>query len=505
MVKTMGMKNVTEYLDASARKNPNKTAFVDNDNQISFYDLQIMAKRIAGKIIKMGHFRKPIVVYMGREIECLVSFMAILYSGNFYCPIDPEMPIERVKKIVSILKPTMVIENGKTINRKIINKIDVLEYKEDYDDDAERLIDDVRRRITIEDLAYVLFTSGSTGIPKGVAVSHRAIINSTEWMSEAYNVDSTWIFGNQGAFHFDLSVPDIYQTLKNASTTYIIPRIYFSYPIKMMQYLEDKEINSLVWVPSALCIIADSGVLEKRICHTLKHIMFCGEVMPIRQLNAWKRAYSEAVFVNFYGPTEATFACSGYVIDRDFEDDETLPLGEPGSNIELLILNSENMEVEKGEIGEICIRGSNLASGYYNDKEKTNEVFVQNPLNKIYPDIIYKTGDLAHINKKGEIIYDGRKDSQIKHYGHRIELGEIENIVLSMSNICQCACVYDSDKSRIVLFYNGEVENERVFEWLKESLQDYMIPDLILRVDKIDLNENGKIDRNKLKERVRQL
>lgn len=502
----MGIKIVTDYLDVSAGMYPNKIAFADDNNQITFYELQIIAKRIAGKIIKKGgHFRKPILVYMGREIECLVSFMAVIYSGNFYCPIDPEMPAERVGKIVSILKPALVIENRKTINRRIIDNIDILEYKEDYEEDDESLIEGVRRRVTTEDLAYVLFTSGSTGIPKGVAVSHRAIINSTEWMSETYNIDNTWIFGNQGAFHFDLSVPDIYQTIKNASTTYIIPKIYFSYPIKMMQYLEDKRINSLVWVPSALCIIADSGILEKGICHTIKNIMFCGEVMPIRQLNIWMKVYPEATFVNFYGPTEATFACSGYVIEKDFKDDEKLPLGEPGSNIEIIILNNDNKKVEKEEIGEICIRGANLASGYYNDKEKTIEAFIQNPLNKLYPDIIYKTGDLAHINQKGEMIYDGRKDSQIKHYGHRIELGEIENVVLSLSNIYQCACIYDSDKSRIILFYSGEEEKESVSKLLKVSLQDYMIPEVILRVDRIELNQNGKIDRNQLKERVRQI
>ena len=189
-------------------------------------------------------------------------------------------------------------------------------------------------------------------------------------------------------------------------------------------------------------------------------------------------------------------------MDREFKDDEPLPIGIPCRNSGILILNEENQLVGQEEIGEICVRGTSLALGYYNNPEKTSEVFVQNPLNNAYPEIIYRTGDLAKYNCFGEIVYVSRKDFQIKHMGHRIELGEIENAVNSLDKIESCCCLYCNNTSRLILFYQGQADKKYIIDGIRALVPNYMIPNKFIQVDKMPINANGKIDRQKLKELI---
>jgi len=247
-------------------------------------------------------------------------------------------------------------------------------------------------------------------------------------------------------------------------------------------------------------MISSFKVLDKVVPQYLHTIAFVSEVFPIKQFNIWRKALPNARFVNLYGPTEATGICCYYKVDRDFAENEVLPIGRPLRNTEIILLDENNRIPPRGELGEICIRGTCLTHGYYNDMERTREVFVQNPLNDKYPELIYRTGDLGRINERGELIFVSRKDFQIKHMGHRIELGEIEANVNLIEGVHSACCVYDRESAMIALYYVGELSPGDVAAILKQKLPRYMMPNIIEALDRMPLTTNGKIDRAYLKE-----
>lgn len=352
-------------------------------------------------------------------------------------------------------------------------------------------------RILDTDLLYILFTSGSTGTPKGVAITHRSVIDYIDWVVEAFSITENDSFGNQAPFYFDNSILDIYSAAKTGASVYIIPSALFSQPVKLLQYIADHKVTTIFWVPSAMVMVSALKALRNvDVTGTLKRVMFCGEVMPNKQLNVWRRFLPNVVYANLYGPTEITDACTYYIVDREFADDEPLPMGKPMRNTEILVLDDQNRLItEPEQIGELCVRGSSLAVGYYNNPEKTKAAFVQNPLQTAYEEKIYRTGDLVKYNDRHELVYISRKDFQIKHLGHRIELGEIETAVSSLDEISMCCCLYDNKRSQIVLFLEQEMSRVEINMRLRKLIPDYMLPGKVICVDKLPLNANGKIDR----------
>ncbi len=495
-------RNIVEYLKESAEKYPDKTAFLDERRKITFKELDDEAQKIAALIYaRCGNIRnKPIAVYMEKSVECIVSFLGIAYSGNFYSPLDVHSPIERIHKIIDVLQPAAVI----------------------YHTEEPDELDDCREKISIQDIEkaeidisirekykntadidplYVLFTSGSTGQPKGVVISHRGVIDYTEWLYDTFSFDADTIFGNQAPFYFDNSILDIYSTLRNGACMVIIPETLFRFPKVLMDYINENSINTIFWVPSALIGLANSGILDKIHADKLQRVLFCGEVMPNKQLNIWRKNYPDILYANLYGPTEITDVCSYYIVNRQFQDEEPLPIGIACRNTEILVLNDNNELVGENELGELCVRGTCLSMGYYGDQEKTSKAFVQNPLNSKYCDTIYRTGDLVKYNAYGELVYVSRKDFQIKHQGHRIELGEIEAAAGSLEGVNQACAVYDNCNKKIVLFctLSAELTEKMIYRLLQDKLPQYMLPKKIKILSALPLNINGKIDRVTLK------
>ncbi len=496
---------VTDYLENSAQTNPNKIAFDDTKKKMSFKECQQAAHRIATFLIEMGNFKSPVVVFLDKSVECMPSFMGVAYSGNFYIPIDVKMPHLRIKKILSVLAPRAIITDFEHLDivANFSDKIPIFLYENMMQHTInEELLYQTQKRIIDTDILYVLFTSGSTGEPKGVIISHKSVIDYTEWVTETFHIDSSHIFANQAPFYFDNSILDIYQTLKNAATMYIVPEMFFSFPLKLLEFLQQKKVNILFWVPSALSALTHRGALTKCYLPDLRKVLFCGEVMPNKSLNVWRSLYSQILFANLYGPTEITDVCTYYIVNRDFRDDEPLPIGIACKNTEVFLLNEHDELASDGEIGEICVRGTSLSYGYYNNPQKTQEAFVQNPLNRNYPEIIYRTGDLARYNQHRELIYISRKDYQIKHMGHRIELGEIEVVANAKPDIKQVCCLYDDGKKEIVLFYTADTYLEDIEEYLSKFLSHYMLPSRYICLDTMPLNRNGKIDRTELKHKL---
>ena len=504
------MTNVIAYLDNSASAFPDKPAFADEEQSITFLELSRSARRIATRILKMtgGAINVPAAVLLKKGVDCVAAFLGVTYAGGFYTPLDEASPPARLQKIVETLNPGLVVTDDAhaDLARSLGfsgGRILLLRDCAACEIEEEKIREALTRKIDTDPL-YVLFTSGSTGVPKGVTICHRSVIDYIEWVCSAFRFTADTRFGNQAPLYFDNSILDLYSTLKTGATTYIIPEKLFLFPVKLIGYLNEKQINTIFWVPSALTYVANSGILEKQKPSSLQKILFCGEVMPNRQLNLWRRALPDAQYANLYGPTEITDACACFIVDRPMRDYEPLPIGFPCANTDILVLNEQNERVQGAEIGELCVRGTSLALGYYNAPEKTAAAFVQNPLNPSYPERVYRTGDLVRYNERGELVYLGRRDFQIKHMGHRIEIGEIEAAVLSLPGIESGCIVYSEAVNSIVLFYqSSSLDAGAVLLGLRKLVPKYMLPNRLIRLDALPLNRNGKIDRTALRDRLK--
>ena len=498
---------VTDYLDETVQKYPDRIAFVDEKRSITFSQLQKEAHQIAGDLIDAGLFKKPVLVYLDKSVEVIAAFEGISYSGNFYSPIDTHMPAERIARIVEKLEPSAIVtdEAHRDEAEKICGEAILIIYEKALKRETDKgIIKAVTERIIDTDVLYVLFTSGSTGIPKGVIISHRGIVDLSEWIAQDLGFDENTVFANQSPFYFSFSVYEIYQTLRNGSLTHIVPQKLFSQPTKLMEYLEERKTNTIIWVPSILTFISTLKALNRPHLTHIRNIFFGAEAFQVRHLNRWMDEYPEARFINLYGPTEVTDTCTWYEINRRFEEGELLPIGKSCRNKDCFLLDEGKLVTEPGQLGEICMRGGGTAYGYFNDPERTAEVFIQNPLHASYREIIYCTGDIGRYNERGELVYVGRKDYQIKHGGRRIELGEVETAVATLEGVSECCCLYDAARMRIVLFYTGTMEGKVISQQLKSVLPDYMIPGRRIRLEQMPHNLNGKIDRQKLKKIMEQ-
>ena len=497
----MRQKNILQYLEATVKKYPDKTAFSNGKEDLSFGELYTKARAIGSYLCDSGYYREPIAVIMDKHPKVLSVFLGVNYAGCFYACIDEKMPEARMLAILEKLSPRVLICDKK--NEKIAISLGV-ERVLVYDDICDSTINEqsleiVRAKQCDTDPIYVAFTSGSTGTPKGVVACHRSVIDYTDSLCEALEFGNETVFGNQTPLYFDAPLKEIMPTLKLGATTYFIPKVNFSFPIKLIEYLDSYKINTICWVVSALVQISSLGALENHVPKYLTKVAFGSELFPRKQYDLWRAALPEATFFNLYGPTEATGMSCYWRADRTLEENEPIPIGRPFDNTDILLIDEEGKRAEEGEI---CIRGTCVTMGYYNDPEKTSAAFAQNPLNSAYPELVYRTGDIGRINERGELVFVCRKDSQIKHMGHRIELGEIESAANKCDGVRSSCCVYDNEAKRIVLFFVGEAQKDALLRELAVYLPRYMLPAHIEKLDALPFTANGKIDRKGLKERA---
>jgi len=494
--------NVLEYLEKTVLRVPEKTAFADETTSLTFRQVYETSRSIGTFLNQHHHFREPVVVFMKKCPDAITAFFGTVYGGNFYVPIDEEMPRHRIELIFKNLHPKALIcdEGTKELVKEFSYEGECYLFQEIQNTPAEEaLLKEIRNDAIDTDPIYIVFTSGSTGVPKGVVACHRSVIDYIEHLSEVLEFGEDTIFGNQAPLYFDACLKELYPTLKFGATTYLIPKELFMFPLKLVEFLNQYQINTICWVVSALTMISSLGVFDKMKPEYLRTVAFGSEVFPIKQYQLWKKTLPEASFINLYGPTEATGMSCYYKVERDFSLEEAIPIGRPFANTRILLLNSENQLALPGETGEICIMGTALTLGYYHDFERTGQVFVQNPLNSSYPELIYRTGDLGRYNERGELMFVSRKDYQIKHIGHRIELGEIEANVNLLEGILSSCCIYSKETDKIVLYYVGEMEKADMAVALKKQLPRYMVPNHIERLNTMPLTANGKLDRVYLK------
>lgn len=498
----MYIKTITDYLDITAKKYPEKIGVKDIDKQYTFSKIRENALKVGSVLGEKGLFKKPIAIFLDKNVDCFCSMFGVAYSGNFYTILDVTMPQDRIERILRILDAEAIITDKK--HEQDIQKLD-LKFSPIYIEDIytrtinNLMIECIQNRIIDTDVLYILFTSGSTGDPKGVIISHRNVITYMEWSGKVFGFDSNTIFGSQTPFYFSMSVLDIFQTIRTGAEFVIIPKKLFSLPGDLISYIDETQINTIYWVPSALCQLANINALDNPKLKCVKMILFAGEVMPAKQLNMWRRALPDAFYANLFGPTEVTDICTYYILDREIADDESIPIGKTCDNMDVFIVDENGKEVTGTQEGEMLVRGASVAYGYYKNPEKTKEAFIQNPLQDLYEEEVYRTGDLVHYNENGEIIYVSRKDFQIKHMGYRIELGEIETAASAIAQIDRVCCIYDMANSELVLFYTGAIDAKDIKKNIKKKVPRYMIPTRYVTMEEMPLNLNGKIDRGELK------
>lgn len=498
--------NILTYLENSAKKWADKVAIADDKNALTFAQWNQFSRNIGTAISKATDkvYRKPVLVFVDRRIEGLVGFMGVTQSGNFYVPIDCKMPDQRVKLISDVLNPIAAI-TVTTADEKILDLIDFQGVRFKYEDVIKNEADDtllkeIREQMIDTDPVYSIFTSGSTGVPKGVVIAQRGMVDLAEWLVNTFEFTEKDALGNQTPFYFDGSVKDICICLKSGATLNIIGKKYFTFPKLIIPFLNDRKITAILWATSAIVLIGNSDILSVNLPEHLRLVTFAGEAMPAKQLKVWMNKLPNVKFVNLYGPTEITVDCTYYEVNREFGDDEFIPIGNACRNKGILVFNGDNQLVKIGETGELCVRGTGVALGYYNNKSKTQEVFVQNPLHDLYEDKIYRTGDIVKYNEFGEIEFVSRKDFQIKHKGNRIEMGEIEVAINSIPNITNAACIFDQPNDKIVLYYTtADGQEIDIINLVKDKIPVYMFPEVIIHLKVIPYNMNGKIDRIELK------
>lgn len=494
------MVTVLDYFEKTVEQFPDHIICEDDSESITFQQFALGARAIGSYLCRYNQTCRPVAVLTENTPQSWIAMIGAVYSGNFYVPVDAQTPIERLKNICRTLDPIAVIVDEKyRAKGEQLEGVSVLLY-----DEIVKTVEDIeslkRIRCTMinTDPVIALFTSGSTGTPKGPVISHASIVTYMEWFIATFHVDETTVFGSQSPFFFGISISTMFATLFAGAKLAVIPKRMFSFPLELLQFMNDKKVSMIYWVASALKMIANHKALDKIQLPYLKTILFAGEVMPVKQFNYWRAHMPEdTVYGNLYGPTEAIDTVTCYIVDRLFRDDEVLPLGYACDNCGLMVLRPDDtLIVGPEEAGELCIRGPYLSLGYYNDPIRTAEVFTQNPLNKSYPERIYRTGDIVKYNERGELVYVARKDFQIKHQGYRIELGEIEAAVGAIKSVQECACFYDTDNQFIVLCCSGDgLTPKLILQGVKDRLPKYMMPNKFIILPQLPHNANGKIDR----------
>ena len=504
--------SLIELFEETVRKYPQKVAVIDKDREIVFSDLRGKSLQLASALMALGIGQnRPVGVFLDKSIESVYADLGILYAGDFYMNLDIKTPAERIRNILQLVEPAAIISTTrqiKPIEGIIPSTMKVIlldEAGEGADVDAAGIIGRLSTVIDT-DPSCIINTSGSTGTPKGVVLNHKSFFDFIDWAIDTFHFGDDLVMGSLSPIVFDIYSFELCMLMAKASTLVVLPAHLAAFPAKILEVLEQQKVNFLFWVPTIMVNIANMDLLSAFKLESLRTVWFAGEVFPTKQYNYWHHHLPEVTFANLYGPIEITLDCTYYIINKEIPDEEPLPIGYPCRNTDILILDDEDRAVkEPGVEGELCVRGTSLAMGYYNNPEKTAAAFVQNPLNKAYPELIYRTGDIVCLNDEGLIMFKGRKDNIVKHMGYRTDLGEIEHVIINTLKLVKNGCiVYNQSEKQITLFYEAadEIPVSEFRLQIGKVLPKYMIPTAFHHLEQLQRNANGKIDRLFYKKQV---
>ena len=522
------VKLIQDFFLTSAQKFPQKVAVSHYDQQITYQDLDQKSNQLAHQLRSLGLQRNDRVAFnLHKSIKSILSILAILKADAGYVPLDSRSPVPRLKQIVEDCKPRIIICDLQTLNetRQLVEEAKTSAYQPQimvldqlppgesshYYGQEHLSIQpttSLHSRNGSHDLAYIFYTSGSTGKPKGVMITHANVIHFTKWAVKRFGITAEDRLSNHAPMHFDLSTFDIYCTFKAGATVCIVPYELNLFPEKVVRYIEENNLTIWLSVPSILVYMLRVNALNPERIPSLRMIFSTGEVLPTPYLVELMKMFPHKKFINMFGPTETTVECTYYVIDQMPTDvSKNIPIGKGCDHLEVFALNDKGQSIHRGEVGELYVRGPSVSPGYWNNPEKTNEAFVQNPLFPLLNDKVYKTGDLVELGEEGNYIFRGRKDNQIKFMGYRIELGEIQAAIYSLSYVQEATVIFidDKEKSEIISFLTTrqnctDVNTEMVQKDLAGLIPKYMIPKTLRLVSSLPRTSTGKIDNVTLKQ-----
>ncbi|MEE0785438.1 MAG: amino acid adenylation domain-containing protein [Oscillospiraceae bacterium] len=494
------MTHTTSVLEDLARQiaaQPEAVAVADAADKWTFARLGDGSDRLASCLIRQGvQPGQPVGVVARRSAAVVALFLAVLKAGGFYVPLDPDWKLEKLAHVCANAGLQLVLDTqtpGPLPDGVTALVCGQAEWEALADAAALAAI---AARLRPENPLYLIYTSGSTGVPKGVLKTHGAMQSYIAAFTARYPATPADALGNQTPFFFDASAKDLYWMLHDGCRLEVLDTGLFSQPYHLIEYLNDRHITLISWVPSALVIVSQLDTFADILPNYLRAVFFIGEVFPMKHFLIWQNALPGVKFVNLYGQSELAGACCYYEVDRAFTPDDTLPIGRPFANAEVFLLDGDRVVTEPGQIGEIGIVSPALAAGYFGDAEKTAAAF------GTFCDHgrtlrLFRTGDMARYTPEGLLVFAARCDAQIKHMGYRIELGEIEAAANSLPEITGCACLYDTAKNRIVLFCTVQdgATKASLRKALREKLSTYMIPSKIEILPQLPRNANGKTDR----------
>lgn len=489
-------KNIVKLFEEQASESPDRIALVFEDRQLTYRELNESSNQLAHYLRGKGVKDETLVpICIERSIEMLIGIIGILKAGAAYVPIDPEYPQERIRFILTDTNASMIVSSKKCLSKlPAPEKYKIISLDEDESLINKQPVTELHSDFSTNSLMYVIYTSGSTGRPKGVMIEHRTVVNLINAQSSYFNIkndDRILLFSN---YCFDASVEQIFLALLNGASLIMFPEGLQLNSELFGKFLKEKKISHLHATPSFL------ETLKTVKYNELKRVIAGGEVCKKDLADNWK---DEFRFYNEYGPTETTVTAIEYHVNGNVEENISLPIGKPLSNIQAYILNNQDELCPIGVTGELCIAGDCLARGYLNHPELTKEKFVKNPFGKDKGSKMYKTGDLVRLHPDGNLEFIGRTDEQVKVRGYRIEPGEIESAIQESELVNKSVVVVRLDGSgnnRLVAYVVPEEKFDlaAVQNYLKKKLPEYMIPALWVELETFPLTSNGKIDKKAL-------
>lgn len=513
------------YLDRQAERQPEATAVVSESARISYGELFRRSNQLACALKAAGCRQGDrISILLPKSIDALTGMLASLKAGCIYVPMDTSSPFTRLQMVLQLAQSSFVLASpaSEGLLRKLVPDLNHSAIRVGYmadqrpsdfpvafcGSDLDAMPSQVPQYLQDDRaLAHLLFTSGSTGQPKGVMISHRNVHQYIDWAVNYFGYQSGDRISGHPPLHFDLSTMDIYSTFAAGAELHLVPPQYNLLPHKIASFIRERQLTQWFSVPSLLAYMAKFDAVAQDDFPHLRRLLWCGERFPTPALAYWMKRLPHVTFTNLYGPTETTIASSFYRVPEVPATDETpIPIGKPCEGESLYVLNSELKPVPPGEIAELYIGGVGLSIGYWNDPEKTRAVFIDEPFGP-GSERIYRTGDLASVGEDGLVYLHGRVDSQIKSRGYRIELGEIETALHAAEGIREAAVVgIDTDAFEgaticcaVVPEQPADFQPQVLRQKLSERLPHYMLPSRWLCFDSLPLNDNGKIDRPKLR------
>lgn len=495
--------NILTRFEEIAAAQGEKRAVADETRSYSFAALRQTAACLGAEVFARQPEGGPVGVVVRRGADTAALFFAAVYGGCFYVPLDPDMPPHKLETILSDAGIRLVL--GAEEDAPVLEAAGFGGCLLKLEDAAPEPIP--LPPAQADTPLYMVYTSGSTGRPKGVLKSHGAMASFIAAYTARFGLSGEEIIGNQNPFFFDAAAKDLYYMACTGATLEVIPSEKFIFPVRLLEYLNAREISYICWVPTALAIVTQLNTFRQILPQSLRHVFFVGEPFPIKQLHKWISTLPDLHYVNLYGSSELAGICCAYEIPRGVLP-QTLPMGKPLPNCRVFLRGEEGFLTEPGVLGEVWIASPALALEYWGDPEKSAAAFTLERLPDGSSARVLHSGDLAEYDAEGNLVFVSRKDFQIKHMGRRIELGEIESVADGLPELARCCCLYNETKKRIELFCElnegcaGEnaPDGKAIQSLLRPLLSDYMLPAKIHVLDKLPINPNGKLHRQAMKE-----